>query len=76
MRPPLTSMTSKTALPNILKIASKNAFFPKIDGRYESLGEIALKTNVLSFEGWQPQKQADDVYHILTVQTQEVFSIE
>ena len=40
-------------LPNILKIASKIAFFPKIEERYELQGEnIALKRNVLdSSEG-------------------------
>ena len=49
---PLTSTTSKTALPNILKIASKNCIFSKINGRYESSGEITLKPNVPSSKGW------------------------
>ena len=50
-RPPLTKVTSKTALPNILKIASKNCIFSKINMRYEFLGESTLKPNVLISEG-------------------------
>ena len=35
VQPPLTLITSKTALPNILKITSNQCIFPKIDGRHE-----------------------------------------
>jgi hypothetical protein len=37
---PLTSMASKTALPNILKIASIAAFFPRINMTYILLGGL------------------------------------
>ena len=39
------------ALPNVLKISSKIAFFPKIGVRYELLWEIELKPNDQSSEG-------------------------
>ena len=43
----LNGLASLTSLPNILKIALGKTVLPKIDLRYESLVEIALKANVL-----------------------------
>ena len=49
LQQPLTSMTSKMPLRNILKIASNQCILPM---RYESQADIKLKPNVLSSQGW------------------------
>jgi hypothetical protein len=51
------------ALPNVLKISSKIAFFPKIGVRYELLGEIALKPNDLSSEGCHANHAKPRIMH-------------
>ena len=50
LRPPLSSVTSKTALPNILKIASKNCKFSKDWWEIWIIGRDCTKTKC---EGWK-----------------------